>query len=164
MEVVDLKTLLKSVAVLGLFLVLGSWAQAANYAIPPDLNGNKPGDANLVGVDVIDSTGTQNYGLLAPCYLHWVLVSSATPAEVAVLRDTDTFNSTSDIKLTLTTPTSSNGTLVPTLLTLNPPALFRNGLSIKLSQAAQGRWMFGVRRRIDADISADPAVGTSASD
>lgn len=154
---------MKAVAVLSLMVGFASLASAANYSIPQSLNGKEPGDADLLGVDVIDSTGsTTNYGLAAPCYLHWVAISSAAASEFATLRDTDTLNSTSDIKLTLTTIVSSiTSTQV---ITFNPPVIFRNGMSIKLNQNALGRWMFGYRRRLDSDIGADPTVGTSASD
>lgn len=155
-----MKNLLKTAAALTLVVAFAYEAMAASYGIPLDLNGRLPGDANLVGVDVIDSTGTQNYGLGAPGYLHWIAVSSATFVEVAVLRDTDTLNATSDIKMTVVSTTFS-----PTsVFTFNPPVIFRNGISIKLLQASGGRWMFGYRRRFDNDISVDPSTGTSATD
>jgi len=166
MGVIVLKKLLQTVAAFSVLFVLGSSAHAATYGIPLDLNGRLPSDANLVGVDVIDSTAaapTVPYGIAAPCFLHWVAISSAALAEVAVLRDTDTLNSTSDIKMTLVTKASGTG-VTTEILTFNPPIIFRNGLSIKLNVNATGRWMFGYRRRLDNDISTDPAVGNSASD
>lgn len=152
-----MKSLFKTMAVLFAFAFS---VEAANYGIPLDLNGRLPGDADLVGVDVIDATGTQNYGLTAPGFLHWVAVSSANYVETVVLRDTDTLNATSDVKMTLISTTFS-----PTaVFSFNPPAIFRNGISIKLNQASNGRWMFGYRRRFDNDISTDPSTGTSATD
>lgn len=157
-----MKNIQKVLGMMGLVLALGVVAYAANYVIPQSLNGNAPGDANLLGVDVIDSTGTRTYGLTAPCYLHWVLVSSDTASNYASIRDTDTLNTSSDIKLTVTTAANVSG--APALITFNPPVIFRNGMSINLALATTGRWMFGYRRRLDAKIGADPTQGTSASD
>lgn len=154
-----MKNLMKLVVMI---VGLSAFSQAANYVIPAGLNGNAPADADLLGVDVIDSTGTQIYGLAAPVYLHWVAVSSETQSNYATLRDSATLNGTSDIALTITT--GANLTSGTTMLTFNPPVIFRNGIAIKLSAATTGRWMFGVRRRLDAKIGVDPSTGTSATD
>lgn len=157
-----MKKLFKVTAVLAFMFAFAHKADAALFGIPRDLNGNLPADGSLVGVDVIDSTGTQNYGLEAPCLLHWVAISSAAGSTFALLRDTGTLNSTSDIKMEISAVANTTGSVV--MYTFDPPAIFRNGLSITLNEATVGRFMFGVRRLLDTSRNAHQTAGTSASD
>ena len=149
-----MKSLLK-MALVGLVLALPKFVMAERYLIPQDSHGNIPSDANLVGVDVIDSTSTVNTGLTSPVLLYWVMVSSDAATNYATLRDSATLNSTSNVKLTVY-PNNTSGTSLASgsvIMNFNPPVIFRNGLSITLNAApagggALGRWHFGIRRRV----------------
>lgn len=160
-----MKNLLKVTAFLAVLFALANTADAAWYNIPADINGRVPGDASLVGVDVIDSTGsTTNYGLAAPCFLHWIAISSSAVSTYAVLRDSGTLNATSDIAMVVNS--SGNQGAALQVLNFDPPVIFRNGLSIRLNEnmTGSGRWMFGVRRLRDGTRNAHPTAGVSASD
>jgi len=165
-----LKALLKVFAVAAFITLVTKPLMAEQYIIPQDSVGQIPGDISLVGVDVIDATGTRNYGITSPVILYGVCVSSDVVTNYAQLRDTDTLNSTSDIAMTVF-PDGQSTNAAQTLCTRLPaPVIFRNGLSITLGNAVgsttKGRWQFFVRRRLignargtDTSFSA-----TSASD
>ena len=141
----------------GILAFLASPTRAEYYTIGVDANGEYPGSVDLVGADVIDATSTVNYGLTTPVILYGVVVSSDAATNFATLRDTDTLNTTSNIKMTLY-PNNSGGTSLASatsVLMLPAPVIFRNGISITLNAAPAGssgtlsigRWHFIVRRR-----------------
>ena len=158
--------LFKAVLVAFTLAVIPRFVMTEAYIIPQDANGNIPGDASQQGVDVIDSTAALvNGGLNTPVCLHWVIVSSDVVTNYAVLRDSDTSNTTSNIKMTLYA-NNTGGTSLATasqVMIINPCAIFRNGIQIHLNQntSAGGRWQFGVRRR---SIGNARGVDTSFTD
>lgn len=166
-----LKTILK--VLFGLSLAfLSSHAMAENYRIPTDADGRIPGDTNMVGADVIDSTGTAgNYGITEPVVLYGVCTSSIATTAYATFRDSATLNSTSDVKMVFYPNGITVAGNVQTLCTTLPaPVIFRNGMSVTLSAAAGGgpntRWMFIYRRRLTGNVSGRDVAptATSASD
>lgn len=165
--------LFKAVLLAFTLAAIPRFVMAEAYIIPQDSFGNVPSDANQAGVDVIDTTMTFRTGLTTPVMLYWVMVSSDVVGNSAVLRDTDTLNTTSNVKMTVF-PCSNGGTSLTaasTICQFNPPVLFRNGISINLiatpaGSAAQtgtvpGRWHFGIRRRM---IGNARGVDTSFAD
>lgn len=160
--------LIKAVLVAFALAVVPRFALAEEYLIPQDANGNIPGDANQYGCDVIDSTSTVGTGLTTPVLLYWVMVSSDAVTNYATLRDTNTINATSNVKMTVF-PNGNGGTSITassTIIPFNPPVIFRNGISIHLNaapagSATQGRWHFCVRRR---SIGSSRGVDTAFSD
>lgn len=143
--------LFKAVLLVLAFAVVPRFVMAEAYIIPQDSDGRIPGNANQVGCDVIDATSTINYGLTTPVALYWIMTSSDVAGNYATLRDTDTLNTTSNVKM-LAYANGTGGTSVYAASTLMPfpvPVIFRNGISIKLNQAplTGGRWHFCVGRR-----------------
>lgn len=168
-EVFLLKTL-RFLFVIAVLTSLAGFVKAEQYLIPADSNGSIPGDVSLVGVDVIDSTGTQVYGTTTPVVLYGVCTSSIAVTAYATLRDSDTLNSSSDIKMQVYPSGLTVAGNVQTLCTTFPaPVIFRNGMSISLSAAAGGgsnRWMFFIRRRVIGSARGldTSLLATSASD
>lgn len=158
MEVVFLK-LMKLFLAISLSFSLTGVLCAENWTIPVDDYGHVPADINLVGIDVLDSTGTSVFGSTTPCLLYGVIVTSDVAGNYITLRDSNTLNSTSDIKMVLnpfTIITTSNTALTGgqvlfmTQQTFPAPIIFRNGLSanLNLTPTAGGRWHLMIRPRI----------------
>lgn len=162
-----LKTFTKFLIAFAFLASLAVTVRAENYTIPVDNNGFPPSDVNLAGVDVIDATGTRAYGITTPGVLYWVYFSSTNASLVVTTRDSDTLNTSSHANLTLKIA-ATGGTTAGTMVTLSPPVIFRNGMSVLLSEAVlgTGRVSFGFRRRNIGNMPGkDVAVSaTSASD
>lgn len=126
-------------------------AGAENYVIPIDNQGATPNDIDLVGVDVFVDTGLAAIGSTTPMVLYGYSVSSDAVTNFAMLRDSNTLNTTSNIKLTLYPDAYSSSGAQTVTAKLPQPILFRNGLSINLNavvtgaSTTKGRWMFYVR-------------------
>lgn len=130
---------------------LGGSLHAESYTIPFDNNGNIPQDMTLIGGDVFVATSTIAMGSTSPVVLYGYSVSSDAVTNFAMLRDSATINSTSNIKLTLYPDATASSAAQTLTRTLPIPVIFRNGLSINLNAAVtgasttKGRWMFYVR-------------------
>ena len=146
-----MKKLLTSFAALVLAGSCASLCLAENYTIPFDRNGNIPSDINLIGADVFVDTGISAIGSTSPVVLYGYSVSSDAVTNFAMLRDSNTLNTTSNIKLTLYPDAYASSGAQTITAKLPVPVIFRNGLSINLNSAvngvgaARGRWMFYVR-------------------
>lgn len=131
--------------------LLSFTARAEQYVIPFDNNGNLPGDINMVGGDVFVDTGLAPIGSTSPIALYGYSVSSDAVTNFAMLRDSATLNTTSNIKMTLYPDIYSTSGAQTNTVRFPIPILFRNGLSINLNAVVtgatgtKGRWMFYVR-------------------
>lgn len=152
---------LKALMVLACVSFSHSFARAESYVIPFDNNGNMPGAIELVGGDVFVATGTAAIGSTTPVILFGYTVSSDVVTNQAILRDSNTLNTSSNAKLVLYVDANCGTVGVQSCTTKLPiPVIFRNGLSINLSAASagrtgggNGRWQFYVRYLNEGSVS-----------
>lgn len=158
-----MKTLRKAAVALFCVAFLSVQVRAEQYLIPQDGNGNVPSDISLLGADVFVATAATAIGSTRPVTVYGYSISSDVITNYAFLRDSNTLNTTSNIKLALGWDAQcgdrianvSSASTQSCHVKLPVPVIFRNGLSINLATIISGsahtgaqarpRWMFYVR-------------------